>query len=504
MPLSEDHEALRMLVTEMSTNDFQAQGSAMDLALRTAADLLEKDKESRAGKAILVLSDGELHDVPAALSAASEVRDRGIRIYAMGIGEAPAPIPLGNGSWQLDRGGRQVLTTPSPATLRDMARLGGGAYTDSTPGAGDISQLFRAEIRGSIEAGLNAVRPKITWTPVWGWPLGIALTLGLVAGWLGEGRMRWFASSAAVLFVALSLVPVEARASSLAEGDQAFRGGRYPEAVRIFTELASEEPDDTDLLARLGAARYRAGDFEGAARAFERQAELEGRRGQEALYNAGNAHARSGRLEEALERYDEVLAFGEHAGATRNREIVGKDLERRRSEQPPERNQNDPQQQGSSADPQKKQQDSSANPQDGAPQPQPGEDGAEPKTGEKQNKPPDSQGQQGEQQPGGRTDDGPREQSQREQSGDNPTQQSGGRKQTSDDQQRLDDGDVGAVRPDELNTEDPGGDPPQSVPGEVRGGTQGEEASEAEKMLEGVREGRPRITIPGRGTDKPW
>jgi Ca-activated chloride channel family protein len=504
MPMTEDHEALRMLVEEMSTNDFQAQGSALDLALTTAAKLLQMDEESRAGKAILVLSDGELHDVPPALSAAAEVRDQGIRIYTMGIGDAAAPIPLGNGNWQMDRGGRQVLTTPSPQTLRDLARVGGGAYVDSTPGAADIQDLFRREIRGTVEAGLRATRPKVTWTPLWGWPLGIAVALALVAGWLGEGRARAWNVVAMLVVAGAFAFADPAFASTLAEGDAAFRGGRYPDAVRVFTELVQEEPSNPELYGRLAAARYRAGDYEGAARAWERQAELEDRGGVQALYNAGNAHARAGRLEEAVERYDEVLSLQDHPAAKANREMVAQELTRRRSAQPPPPPESSSSSKPNSGDPDKKPaQDRTTGP-DGQPQPQPGEKGR-PEENKGTNEPmKDPNGESGQEQPGGGSDNGPRERSDRDQAGENPTQQSGGRKQTSDSQERLDESDVDGVRPQDMNTDGSDGPTAGTVPGKVEGGIPGGPATEAEKMLEGVREGRPRITIPGRSDGKPW
>ena len=66
MPLSADTEALRMLVTEMSSRDFQAQGSALHEAIRVATDLLSRDEDSATGRAMLIFSDGEIHDPMAA------------------------------------------------------------------------------------------------------------------------------------------------------------------------------------------------------------------------------------------------------------------------------------------------------------------------------------------------------------------------------------------------------------------------------------------------------
>ena len=45
------------------------------------------------------------------------------------------------------------------------------------------------------------------------------------------------------------------------------------------------QPNDSDLYGRLGATRYRNGDYDGAARAFQRQTELEGGSNPESLFN---------------------------------------------------------------------------------------------------------------------------------------------------------------------------------------------------------------------------
>jgi Ca-activated chloride channel homolog len=511
MPLTLDHQALRMLVEEMSTRDFQAQGSAMGEAIRIGTELLTREEGSRAGRALLLVSDGEVHSPTEALEAARAARAAEVRIFALGVGQEPAPIPLGAGHWQEDAAGRRVLSTPNPDFLRELARTGGGAYVDAVPSDRDVRRLYQQEIRGLLQAGVRGARPQVQWRQLWHWPLGLAVLCGLLAGWLGEGHRRWGLAAAVVLAVGLAL-PRPALAASLAEGDQAYRTGDYPEAVRIFTELAFDAPTDPELLRRLAAARYRAGDHEGAARAWERAAEVSEGPDPDALFNAGNAHARSGRYEEALERYDQVLARDpDHQGAARNRQVVAQELQRRQAEQPPpppesqdqqgESDEGEEGQQGDPSQPQQGQQ--QGGPQEGQGEPQEGED----PQGSEEERPEGEQGeQQGEQPAGGGKAEGERDPTDRQESGENETQGSGGRKRTSDSQERVDESEAGEVDPDELDP-DAEGDP------DAQGGAGGGQpvqtaeevaAEEARKLLEGVEEGRPRITIPGGSGEKPW
>ena len=54
MPLTQDHNALQMLVEEVRTQDFQIQGSALGEAIDEGIKLLTNDETSTAGKALLI------------------------------------------------------------------------------------------------------------------------------------------------------------------------------------------------------------------------------------------------------------------------------------------------------------------------------------------------------------------------------------------------------------------------------------------------------------------
>src|SRR5690606_13031593 len=85
MPLTLDYKALELIVRELDTRTFQAQGSALGLALREATSLLE-NQSGDAGRAILVLSDGEVHEPDDALAAAREAAAAGITVYGLVVG----------------------------------------------------------------------------------------------------------------------------------------------------------------------------------------------------------------------------------------------------------------------------------------------------------------------------------------------------------------------------------------------------------------------------------
>ena len=83
--------------------------------------------QSENSRAIIVITDGENHeDDP--VSVAKDVADMGIKIYTIGVGSAQGkPIPY-KGEYLKDKDGNMVVTRLDENTLREIARVGGGAY----------------------------------------------------------------------------------------------------------------------------------------------------------------------------------------------------------------------------------------------------------------------------------------------------------------------------------------------------------------------------------------
>lgn len=490
MPLTLDYDAFELLVRELDTRTFTRQGSDLASAIRESMRLLGDDQG--AGRAILVLSDGEVHDASEALAAAGEAKDAAIRIYALGIGEEPSPIPLGDGrnlTWK----GDTVMSDPDPAVLRDVARITGGAYVDSAASTDDMQRLYATGIRRTLEARSTGTIQKETWRSAFQIPLlagFFLIALGVIAG---ESRR------VALIGVAL-LIALPARAASVLDGDEAYREGRFSEAVEVFTELALEQPGDSGLWHRLGAARYRAKDFEGSARAYDRASEISG--DLEDVFASGNAHYNAGRLDEALERYDAVLdADPGHAGASRNKAILVRELEARILKEPPP--------------PPKPEPENSEGQED---QGEKGESGEQAEDGEQEGQGEESQGAgqgtEGSEQDGGSES----ETEQGEGSGEPESGEEGTGSAESDGSDRT--GEQGPDEPGE--GEEEGLESLEALEGEGDG--EGEDAlahgqgestgagesdgpmteAQAERLLESVEEGRPRVSIPGGRSERPW
>jgi Ca-activated chloride channel family protein len=271
---------------------------------------------------------------------------------------------------------------------------------------------------------------------------------------IGEERFMWFIGGAFLLLVlGAGLRPGALRLSGAVTGlifcvglARAAEDWKQ-EVERLASEQASK-PDDLGLAERLGEALFRAGDYDRAQEVLEGVAErsVDPAQRQRARYNGGLAAYRGGQLTRALEDWQRVQQDNpEHAAAKQNAEAVQKELSART--QPPEEQ-----------------------PQQG----QPGE--GEPQEGQ-EGQP--QEGQQGQPQSGEQSQDGA---------------------------QPADPGEG-------QSTEE--GQPPIGERGEIEGeaGTAGEDADageptdangditarEAERLLDGVQEGSPRI----RTSDRP-
>lgn len=498
LPLTTDIDAIELVVDELSTDMFAAQGSSMGEGIRTAMKLLD-GSDRPAGKAILLITDGEVHDPADALAAAQEAADADVRVYGLVVGQGAAPIPTPRGT--LTSNGTTVMTTPDDSLLRDIARITGGAFVSSVPSNDDMTTLYRDEMRTRLVAATSGSIQRETWRTGYQWPLGVGLMCLLLASWLGDGKRKWGAALAVVLAASLGVHAV-AVAGELEDADALYRSGDYMGASEIFTEMTAREPGDVEAWQRLGAARYRMNDWDGAARAFDTATQLGG--GVQAAYNAGNAHYNAGRLLEAATRYQGVLEQGPHPGAQSNLTRLLNELQKRAQIQPPP-----PPQQENSDEP------SEDEPSDGDSDESEGGDsdsgdegeGGEPGD-EQEGEEPGEEGSGGEPGEGKPSGDSGSPGEQGEPSDPSDANSEGER---ADDGQELEDGDTNGTADLTEGDGSEGGEPTDGMAaGGGEGSGEGSEDSgpvtrtQAERLLDGVEEGRPRIRLPGERTDKPW
>lgn len=323
-PLTDDVKTIVSQLQALDTDIMPVQGYREDLALRHARDLLQ---QAGAGRGHVLLITDEV-DGDRGSEAARELYKAGYRVSVMGVGtEHGVPIPLGDGSFLKDDQGEIVIPTLNEDPLRQVAGAGGGIYLQLQRDDSDIETLVnRFDTVGSGDMQATELETDV-WRERGPWLLLLVLPLAALA----------FRRGYLLVLVCLVLpFPENARAfdwDSLWWRDdqrarQALEEGDHEKAAELFRDPAWE-----------GVARYRGGDYEGAAEALQK---LEGA---DNLYNLGNALARMGRYEGAIEAYEKALQRDpEHEDAAYNKQLVEEEL-KKQQQQSQQRNQQEQQQQ---------------------------------------------------------------------------------------------------------------------------------------------------------------
>ena len=115
-----------------------------------------------------------------------------------------------------------MTSTPDFDTLKQVARMTGGAFVTSSAGFRDMEQLY-TEIRRSVKAVERTSQQRETYRSAFQVPLGLAVALLLGAAWLGRGphpagRARVLLAGA---LLAIGLLSAPARADDpLLEADR--------------------------------------------------------------------------------------------------------------------------------------------------------------------------------------------------------------------------------------------------------------------------------------------
>ncbi|MDF1548876.1 MAG: VWA domain-containing protein, partial [Bacteroidales bacterium] len=127
VPVTTDYTATKMLLSTLSTNVVQEQGTAIGDAIRLAMKSFSPKNEEK--KALVIITDGENHeDNP--IQAAEEAKEKGIVIYTIGLGDTkgtPIPIP-GSSDFRRDRDGKVIMTSLNENMLIDIANATDGKY----------------------------------------------------------------------------------------------------------------------------------------------------------------------------------------------------------------------------------------------------------------------------------------------------------------------------------------------------------------------------------------
>ena len=212
----------------------------------------------------------------------------GNSLSVLGVGTRQgAPIPRAGGGFVTDRSGNIVVPRLEETALRALSAAGGGRFAQLSADNRDIDILLSGEV--GTKAASDESLATDHWQEEGPWLLLFLVPMAALAFRRGL-----------VLMLLVFLLPVAEPAYAFEWKDlwqtkdqQAQRQldeGNAMEAGELFEDPTWQ-----------AVAKYRAGEFGPSAAGFGSQEDLEN------LYNLGNALARLGELETAIDAYEQVL-----------------------------------------------------------------------------------------------------------------------------------------------------------------------------------------------------
>ncbi|MBR4398536.1 MAG: VWA domain-containing protein [Fibrobacter sp.] len=145
VPLTLDYGTVQMMLKEL-TPGWLMPGTNLEKAIRKGMDLYRNSGSAGQYSVMILMSDGEELEA-AAVNAAKEAAEMGIRIYTIGIGSregVPIPVPSRNGevAYKKDMQGNIVTTRLEDGTLQEIASVTGGLYFYASPGEFQLQKVL--------------------------------------------------------------------------------------------------------------------------------------------------------------------------------------------------------------------------------------------------------------------------------------------------------------------------------------------------------------------------
>ena len=291
-PLTDDTKTIAAMIPALSPDIVPAPGSALAPALVKAVNLF-RDGGTASGR-ILIITD-EIRDVVASQRVAREYRNTyPVSVMSVGTPEG-APIAMVSGrpeaGFLKDARGNIVVPNLNAKSLKDFADLAGGRYSPMTLTEEDLAYLLAEQPLVQNDTYRELERDFDVWFEEGPWLLLLLLPLAALGF-----RRGWVWGIALVL-----ILPTEDAQASLWDD---LWTTRDQQALQAMTE------GDAEAAAGLfknpewkATASYRSENFKAAASQYG------GVNTASAKYNMGNAFAKQGLLDEAIEAYDQALTL---------------------------------------------------------------------------------------------------------------------------------------------------------------------------------------------------
>ncbi len=377
LPITSDYVSAKMFLSNISPSMISTQGTDIAAAVNMASHSFTQ--QEGIGKAIIVITDGEDHE-GGALEAARDAKEKGYRVYVLGIGSAKgAPIPIGNGDFLRDNSGQTVMTGLNEEMCRQVAQAGGGAYIHVENNSraqsqlnDELSQLARKEIETNVYSDfdeqfqavvlialilliaevciLEIKNPRLSRLSLF--------SRGKKPGGSSDYRQTAVAVALLLVFGALS-APLHAQSDrqQVRNGNRLFRSGNMADAEVAYRKAMEQNSRNPQAAYNLGNAMMGQGKDSLAFRQLMDAARMENSplRKAMAYHNAGVIMQQHRQYGEAIEAYKEALRNNPDDDETRYNLALCKKQQQQQQQQP-QQGKKDQQQQDKKDDQQQQQQ----------------------------------------------------------------------------------------------------------------------------------------------------
>ncbi len=303
-PLTVDYPAFYLFLDVLTPDYLPVGGTDLASAVQTAITAF--DLQSRADKAVILITDGEHTGKNDPMEAVSAALKSGVKLFTIGVGSGDGvPVPEDNGGFKKDATGQIVLSKLDESLLSRMALTTGGSYVRSVAGDIDLETIYEEQIRARMESATVESGRKQIWADRYQWLLALAVALLLLTRWV---RSYSKAGGLALALAGVIVTAIPAKADPLSLGFNAYQKGKYDEALQHYVEGQLKAPQNPELLYNIGNTYYKLKNFETAeAHYYQAMANAPPELRPRLLYNLGNSAYRRGRLDEAVRNYEAAL-----------------------------------------------------------------------------------------------------------------------------------------------------------------------------------------------------
>jgi Ca-activated chloride channel family protein len=264
---------------------------------------------------VLLITDGG--SSPAAERAAEDLQSAGYSLSVLAVGTTDgAPIPRAGGGFVTDRSGNIAVPKLEASGLQRLAANGGGRYAVMTADDGDIDVILSGAVGSGTDSESDESLATDQWREEGPWLLLLLVPIAALAFRKGL-----------VLCLLVFMLPVAEPANAVTWDDLWLTKDQQAQRLLEDGEAADAAQLFEDQRWR-AVANYRAGDYGGSAAGFDNLDDAQG------LYNKGNALAKLGEFQAAIDEYEQVLAIDpDNEDAQYNRDLLEDMLEQQQDSQ---------------------------------------------------------------------------------------------------------------------------------------------------------------------------